>query len=565
MRNMTTYSPDVVRSNALFDGEAEDLDSVPSPRMGRENARDTFEFETLKDPRIDWSAIARCDARDARRRTDIDALEAVLEACVRADIDSISNQEMCEPRGGRELAKLLQLLVEYLLHVQEALSESKARSEREIEGWKERAKRERDDARKFARELRLANETHEAEVIAMAAEYAKRRNNPDSAELEDARRRGESMAAERAARDLEKRLREQRELFDSAVDRMRAAHAEAQAEAARELAARKADLAAARAQYVATSTDSTKEAKRMIDDAQVLIREAREKAELEKSNVSRIRAELNAATEAQQRHKRSLAETKLELTRLQEDFKNESESNAELRMALERRDQERKLMREQIEQLRGKQTPVGEEQAELTSLRALVKHNFTEIERLKRENEVLREDRDAQSKWVADEKKQWVSSNEQISQGELTDKEKTISDLQEDILKLRKDLAEERSKKLITIKPIIEGYEARERRATATTVAPTPEPMTKAAGKVITKTVRAHKAEDMEGSLSAIMNELNVNVDRGVEGLDDAAFQEAMKKFETITMRDVSKDPKMRSRYMEARDRALKQIDQIVA
>ena len=100
------------------------------------------------------------------------------------------------------------------------------------------------------------------------------------------------MAAERAARDLEKRLREQRELFDSAVDRMRAAHAEAQAEAARELSARKAELASARAQYVASSTESTKEANRMVADAQALIREAREKAELEKSNVARVRSEL---------------------------------------------------------------------------------------------------------------------------------------------------------------------------------------------------------------------------------------------------------------------------------
>ena len=175
-----------------------------------------------------------------------------------------------------------------------------------------------------------------------------KRNNPDSAELEDARRRGESIAAERAARDLEKRLREQRELFDGAVDRMRAAHAEAQAER-RESSRRERLNSRPRAQYVASSADSTKEANRMVSDAQALIREAREKAELEKSNSSRMRAELNAAVEAQQRHKRALVDVKLELTRLREDFKFESESNAELRKALERRDEERNIMREQIE------------------------------------------------------------------------------------------------------------------------------------------------------------------------------------------------------------------------
>ena len=218
------FTPENTRSNALFASDAA-LDAVSTP--GGDAPRDGFEFEALKDPRLYWGAIARCDSRDARRRRDIDALESVLEACVRADVDSVTNQDMCEPKRGRELTKLLQMLVEYLLHVQEALSEGKAKAERDAEGWKDRARTERDEARKSARELRLAMEAHEAELIAVAAEYAKKRNNPDNAELEDARRRGESMAAERAAKDLEKRLREQRELFDSAVDRMRAAHAEA--------------------------------------------------------------------------------------------------------------------------------------------------------------------------------------------------------------------------------------------------------------------------------------------------------------------------------------------------
>ena len=64
---------------------------------------------------------------------------------------------------------------------------------------KDRARTERDEARKSARELRLAMEAHEAELIAVAAEYAKKRNNPDNAELEDARRRGESTKYELAS------------------------------------------------------------------------------------------------------------------------------------------------------------------------------------------------------------------------------------------------------------------------------------------------------------------------------------------------------------------------------
>ena len=578
-----TFSPERARANASFEREGDAFDVVDGP--GRA-VRDEFEFEALKDPRIDWGAIARCDSREARRRTDIDALESVLEVCVRADIDSVTNQEMCEPKRGRELAKLLQLLVEYLLHVQEALSESKARAERESEGWKERAKRERDECRKMSRELRLAHEAHEAELIAVAAEYAKRRNNPDSAELEDARRRGESMAAERAAKDLEKRLREQRELFDAAVDRMRAAHAEAQAEAARELAARKAELAAARAQYVATSAESTNEATRMIAEAQDLIREAREKAELEKANVSRIRAELNSAVEAQQRHKRAVVDAKLELTRLQEDLKYESEANAELRTALERRDEERKIMREQIERLQGKQSSsLREEMAELTSVREVVKNNYAEIERLKRENEVLRQDKESKSTWVAEEKKRWVSANEQILQAELTEKDDVILELREEISQLRAELATERSKKLVTIRPIIEEYEVRSKAPPSPKPAaplpmpasllpkpespkpPTPTPVVDAA-KPKRKTLEVppveRKVEDMEGALNAIMLDIDVDLEGAdVGGLDDEAFQAAMLKLESAKLRDIPNDPKLRAKYMEARDRVLKEVDSI--
>ena len=548
------FTPENTRSNALFASDAA-LDAVSTP--GGDAPRDGFEFEALKDPRIDWGAIARCDSRDARRRRDIDALESVLEACVRADVDSVTNQDMCEPKRGRELTKLLQMLVEYLLHVQEALSEGKAKAERDAEGWKDRARTERDEARKSARELRLATEAHEAELIAVAAEYAKKRNNPDNAELEDARRRGESMAAERAAKDLEKRLREQRELFDSAVDRMRAAHAEAQAEAARELSARKAELASARAQYVASSTESTKEANRMVADAQALIREAREKAELEKSNVARVRSELNAAVEATQRHKRSLVDVKSELTRLKEDFKFEHESNAELRKALERRDEERKLMREQIERLHGKQkSSMTEEMAELTNMRELAKNNYAEIERLKRENEVLREDKNAQSTWVAEEKKRWVSANEQILQAELTEKDNAIAQLREEISQLRNDIATERSRKMITIKPIIEEYEARAQAAPP--VAPKPE--AKAAKARKTLEPPPSDVQDMDGALHAAMLDLDVDLDAVAEaGLDDATFQEAMAKFEAVQMQDVPKE--LRAKYALSRAKIQKELD----
>jgi len=567
------YSPENVRSNALFDDD-DYLDAIATPASAKPTpSSSTFSFESLKDPRIDWAAIAACDSREARRSTDIDALEGVLEACVRADVDSVTNQDMCEPKRGRELTKLLQMLVEYLLHVQEALSEGKERAIRESEGWRERARRERDGCRKVSRELRLAVEAHEAELIAVAAEYAKKRNNPDSAELEDARRRGESIAAERAARDLEKRLREQRELFDGAVDRMRAAHAEAQAEAARELSARKAELAAARAQYVASSADSTKEANRMVSDAQALIREAREKAELEKSNSSRMRAELNAAVEAQQRHKRALLDVKMELSRLREDFKFESESNAELRKALERRDEERNIMREQIETLHGKQSStLTEEMAELTSMRELAKNNYAEIERLKRENEVLRADKNSKSTWVEEEKKKWVSANEQILQDEVSERDGEITRLVQEVARLRKELEIERSRKMVTIKPIIDEMEARAVIPPSTrpeltrppTVAPTPEreveamPPPSRSRKASQAAPR--KVEDMDTALTAMMVDLNVDV-QSEGGLSDAAFEAAMKTFEATKMRDVPKE--LRAKYKESSAQIQRQIENV--
>ena len=96
------FTPENTRSNALFASDAA-LDAVSTP--GGDAPRDGFEFEALKDPRIDWGAIARCDSRDARRRRDIDALESVLEACVRADVDSVTNQDMCEPKRPKHVPK----------------------------------------------------------------------------------------------------------------------------------------------------------------------------------------------------------------------------------------------------------------------------------------------------------------------------------------------------------------------------------------------------------------------------------------------------------------------------
>ena len=83
------YSPENVRSNALFDDD-DYLDAVATPGGGKPTSSSTFSFESLKDPRIDWGAIAACDSREARRSTDIDALENALEACVRADVDSVA-------------------------------------------------------------------------------------------------------------------------------------------------------------------------------------------------------------------------------------------------------------------------------------------------------------------------------------------------------------------------------------------------------------------------------------------------------------------------------------------
>jgi len=577
----STFTPEKTRTNALFhdtetdDGKSFDdarLDTFESPMAEDGTAAskmDEFEFEALKDSRIDWRVVARADARSLRRERDIDGLEQVLETVVRADIDSITNQDMAEPKRGREVTKLLQMLVEYLLHVQEALSEGKGKAEREAAGWKERARRERDECRKYARELRLQGEAHEAELVAVAAEYAKKRNSPDNAELEDARRRGEAIASERAAKDMEKRLREQRELFDSAVDRMRAAHAEAQAEAARELAARKAELAAARAEYVANSADAAKEASKMVQDAQGLIREAREKAELEKSNVARLRADLNAAAETSARHQRALAENRLELAKLGDDLKFEREANAELRKALERRDDERKVMRDQIERLNAKKSQAdGEESAELNNMRNLVRDHFTQIERLKRENEVLRSEKDASSDWMREEKAKWVSANEQILEDELAAKEDEITAKSREIAQLKSELERERSRQMITIRPVIEEVT----RATAPPVAkrappPSPPPRKEATQPKSTQPKKElgrpppRSAKDIEGAMSAIMHDIDVDGDSGT-GISDDAFEAAMARFEATRLKDVPKN--LRKNYLASRAEIQKEMDSVV-
>jgi hypothetical protein len=573
------------RDDGFDDGFDEDA------RRGVEERE--FEFEQSKDSRIDWNAIYHADSAAIRRERDIDALESALEVVVRADIDSVTNQDMAEPRKGRELAKLSQLLVEYLLHVQEALSEGKCRAEKEAIGWRERARKERDECRKYARELRLLGEAHEAELMAVAAEYAKKRNAPDSAELEDARRRGESIASERAGKELERRLKEQRELFDSAVDRMRAAHAEAQAEAARELAARKAELAAARAEYVSNSADSTKEANRMVQDAQSLIRDAREKAELEKSNVARVRADLNAALESTARQQRALAENRLELTKMREDLKFEREANGELRKALERRDEERKQMREQIEKLlvKTKDAQDKEELIELTNMRELVKENYDKIEKLKRENEILRADKEKTSTWVEENKQKWISANEQILQGELASKEEELAARAKEISDLKALVIKERAKKIVTIQqreqktsqtppsesltpaitrvpvaPVDVDTTAKAAVAPEPSVAPQETLPAKRAEptkqrKKLSATPPPRDVEDMEGALNAMMKEIDVDMSRD-DGLADDAFEAAMAKFEATRLHDVPKN--LRERYMASRAEIQREIDGVV-
>jgi len=586
--NATTFSPERTRTNALFardgaDADEDDADdddvfldtigASPTTTKGG-GGLDDFEFERAKNRVVDWIALQAVDSRRIKATTDIDALESVLEHVVRCDIDAISNHDMCEPKRGRELAKVLQLLVEYLLHVQEALSEGKSRAEKEAQGWKDRARRERDDQRKYQRELRLMSETHEEELIAVAAEYAKKRNAPDSAELEDARRRGEAQAAERASRDLEKRLREQRELFDGAIDRMRAAHAEAQAEAARELAARKAELAAARAEYVSQSVEATKEANRMVADAQNVVRDAREKAELEKSNVSRVKAELSAVHDEAQRSKRALIESKSQVNKLNEDIKRERDAAAELRSALERRDEERRALHETLQAMSAKTSnQKTQETQEIVSLRELTKSNYAEIERLKRENEVLRRDKDAASKWVAEEKQNsWVSANEQILQEEITRKDAElklkhaqISQLQAQLVasKTGRKVTFEREENVVKDEPkaarIPAQVEAQDENVVA--VDAVAEDAKKKQRKTLEPPPReAFGVRDISSALAAVMNDLDVDVD--AQGLDDEAFERAMKKFQATRLRDVPKE--LRSRYDSAMSSTQREIDGVV-
>jgi len=45
--------------------------------------------------------------------------------------------------------------------------------------------------------------------------------------------------------------------------------------------------------------------------------------------------------------------------------------------------------------------------------------------------------------------------------------------------------------------------------------------------------------------------------------LDDEAFERAMLKLESAKQRDIPTDPKLRAKYMQARDRVLKEVDSI--
>jgi len=307
----------------------------------------------------------------------------------------------------------------------------------------------------------------------------------------------------------------------------------------------------------------------MVQDAQGLIREAREKAELEKSNVARLRADLNAAAETSARHQRALAENRLELAKLGDDLKFEREANAELRKALERRDDERKVMRDQIERLNAKKSQAdGEESAELNNMRNLVRDHFTQIERLKRENEVLRSEKDASSDWMREEKAKWVSANEQILEDELAAKEDEITAKSREIAQLKSELERERSRQMITIRPVIEEVT----RATAPPVAkrappPSPPPRKEATQPKSTQPKKElgrpppRSAKDIEGAMSAIMHDIDVDGDSGT-GISDDAFEAAMARFEATRLKDVPKN--LRKNYLASRAEIQKEMDSVV-
>ena len=469
--------------------------------------------------------------------------------------------------------KTLQLLSEYLLHVQEALNAQKLKAESDAAAWRDRARRERDECRLARREVRVMKETHEEELVAIAAQYAKKRNAPDEAELEDARRRGERLASERFAKDLERRLREQRELFDGAIDRMRVAHAEARAESAREAASRKAELAAARAEYVSQTAEATKEANRMVYDAQTVVRDAREKAELEKSNAVRVKAELAEARDEARSAKRAATEAKTLTHKMSEDLKRERDAAAELRKALERRDDERRALHEKLETLNSKASrDKNEESQELVSLRELTKSHYAEIERLKRDNEGLRREIETASNWVTEKQKSWVSANEQILHDEIERKETELQLKESQITQLRKQLEKQRqqSPPQKATFSVAENIADVHSTSAAVPVAelvpmalaiPTTSITVKQQRKTLDPPPRdAFGLRDADSALAAIMEDLKVRDDSS--GLDDVAFEAAMKKFEATRLRDVPKE--LRSRYEASLAKTKSEIDGVV-
>lgn len=521
----------------------------------------------------DWRFIATIDCAAVAARADIDALERACEHVVRCDVDAITDDDAIASRRGKTLMKTLQLLSEYLLHVQEALNAQKLKAESDAAAWRDRARRERDECRLARREVRVMKETHEEELVAIAAQYAKKRNAPDEAELEDARRRGERLASERFAKDLERRLREQRELFDGAIDRMRVAHAEARAESAREAASRKAELAAARAEYVSQTAEATKEANRMVYDAQTVVRDAREKAELEKSNAVRVKAELAEARDEARSAKRAATEAKTLTHKMSEDLKRERDAAAELRKALERRDDERRALHEKLETLNSKASrDKNEESQELVSLRELTKSHYAEIERLKRDNEGLRREIETASNWVTEKQKSWVSANEQILHDEIERKETELQLKESQITQLRKQLEKQRqqSPPQKATFSVAENIADVHSTSAAVPVAelvpmalaiPTTSITVKQQRKTLDPPPRdAFGLRDADSALAAIMEDLKVRDDSS--GLDDVAFEAAMKKFEATRLRDVPKE--LRSRYEASLAKTKSEIDGVV-
>jgi len=311
----------------------------------------------------------------------------------------------------------------------------------------------------------------------------------------------------------------------------------------------------------------------MVYDAQTVVRDAREKAELEKSNAVRVKAELAEARDEARSAKRAATEAKTLTHKMSEDLKRERDAAAELRKALERRDDERRALHEKLETLNSKASrDKNEESQELVSLRELTKSHYAEIERLKRDNEGLRREIETASNWVTEKQKSWVSANEQILHDEIERKETELQLKESQITQLRKQLEKQRqqSPPQKATFSVAENIADVHSTSAAVPVAelvpmalaiPTTSITVKQQRKTLDPPPRdAFGLRDADSALAAIMEDLKVRDDSS--GLDDVAFEAAMKKFEATRLRDVPKE--LRSRYEASLAKTKSEIDGVV-